>query len=598
MKISLLKKLTTIGICAVMAVSCSPLWAFAAEEGTEPAQNDVEATETGTPENPEAEPSAETDAEEADVTYEDKGLNGVEDPLLSEEEEPEETCKDYGEPIGSLLEDTSQYSKTMRIYGIYLHRSSGTKSSNDRFGDAILIESNGKYLLMDTGSITPIKGSSTVYHSSLVSTLKKIGVKELDVYISHLHQDHTGGLDDICSNFKVNRLYLPDLELCKYYETPSGLSIRSRYVHNLDIAEGRIGELVFLKPSFREHEDIEYNGVVYGKNARIASEFNVGAAVFTVMGPVGTYKVNDFSSQDGVCGTKNGHCLNNCSLTSMIQCGNFKFLAAGDTEKQEETKQVSKYGTALNCDLLKVSHHALSTSSKENYLDKARPMWSFEEDHGFTSSVSTQTTRLKNYGYNYSVAGNKTTLIVDVNNSKVKLIKDTNNNGKADEKAMAGWVSVKGSKQRYQYYNTSGNIATGWMWHNGGLYYLNPESGFRYTGKYKMKGVSVEFNKNGVLTSHKKPAKTTIRSAKALKQHKARIRWSKAKRASAYKVYRSTAKNSGYKCIRTVKSSQRAIQDKGLKRGKTYYYKVCAVRYVAGGTMYGPLTKARKVVAR
>ena len=600
-EINITKKLTVFVISLMMALSVSPAWAFAGEgeaeddaaipEGTieEAADETVEEpTESLTDEAVEEVEAVEA-VEESEASVEAKASDG---------EEPELTPVYYGKPSGSLLENTSRYRQSMRIYGIYMYRSNGSRVSSDRYGDAVLIESNGKYLLMDTGSITPIKNSSKEYHSTLVSTLKKIGVRELDVYISHLHQDHTGGLEDICNNFKVNRLYLPDLKLCENYYTPSGLSIESRYVHNLDIAEGKIGELVFLKPSFREHKDIVYDNKVYGANARITDRFNVGAAVFTVIGPVGSYTVNQFKSQDGNCGTKNGHCLNNCSLTSLVQCGSFRFLTAGDTERQEEEKQISRYGSSLNCDMLKVSHHALSTSTKENYLNCVRPMWSFEEDHGFSSSVSTQTKRLRNYGYNYGVAAHNASLIVDVNSGQVRLIKDMNNNGKADESAMAGWVSVTGNSKRYQYYTPAGYICKGWMWKDKTLYYMDPESGFRYTGKYNFNGVKVEFDKNGKLISHKRPAKVKIKSAKALKKHKARIKWSKTKRASAYQIFRSTKKKSGYVYIKTVSKKKLSTVNKKLKRGKKYYYKVRAVRYVAGGVMYGAFSKPIKVKAR
>ena len=618
---SISKNILVASISLAMCFSVIPIWSFAEEEQEETVTESVQVQDVQeniseeTPGDTLQEEAAEettadvTDEQEATVSIksddeEQPTEDPTEEPTEEPEEEPEVIIKDYGKPSGNLLENTSKYRKSMRIYGIYLHRANGSKVRSDRYGDAVLIESNGKYLLMDTGAIEPRKNSSAVYHSTIVSTLKKIGVKELDVYISHLHSDHTGGLDDICSNFKVNRLYLPDLELCKNYYTPKGYSIESGYVYNLDIAEGRIGELIFLKPSFRNHKDIvvedkkENTQTVYGPNARRTNTFSVGAAVFTVIGPIGEYTVNQFKRQHGNCGSKNGHCLNNCSLTTIVQCGNFRFLSPGDTEKQEETKQVARYGSSLNCDMLKVSHHALSTSSKTNYLNCCTPIWSFEEDHGYSSSISAQVKRLRNYGYNYAVAKHKATLIVDVNNSKVRLIKDMNNNGRADEKAMSGWVSVQGSKKRYQYYTPGGLIRTGWIWKDKSLYYLNPVNGFRLTGKAKINGKKVEFDENGKLISHKRPARVKMKSAKALKKHKARIKWTKTKGASAYQVYRSNKKKSGYVRIRTVSKKRLSIKNKKLKRGKTYYYKVRAVRYVAGGKMYGAFSKPMKIVAR
>ena len=482
-----------------------------------------------------------------------------------------------------------------------MHRANGSRVNSDRYGDAVLIESKGRFILMDTGAIYPIKGNdSTCIHSSLVSTLKRIGVKELDVYISHLHADHTGGLEDICNNFTVRRLYLPDLKLCENYHTPSGYSIESRYAKNIDIAkEGGVKEIVFLKPSFREHKSITYDDVNYAPNARVTNKFSVGAVTFSVIGPVGTYTVNQFKRQDGDCGTKEGHCLNNCSLVTVVQCGSFRFLTAGDIETQEEAALVKRYGTDLNCNMMKASHHGLRTSTSQSFLYYATPMWSFNEDHGYSGSTNAQVRRMKNKGYNFSVLDNRCNFIADISNSKARIYRDANNNGKIDERPLTGWVAVKGDMLRYQYYNSAGFIRTEWMWMDDALYYLDDNSGFRHINKSVIRGWNVEFDKDGKLISHKKPKKAKIKSVKAKKKKRIRITWKKTKRASAYQVFRKTGKNGTYKLIGTYSYKKRSVTDKrGIKRGKTYYYKVRAVRYVAGGPMYGAFSKAKKAKAR
>ncbi len=61
--------------------------------------------------------------------------------------------------------------------------------------------------------------------------------------------------------------------------------------------------------------------------------------------------------------------------------------------------------------------------------------------------------------------------------------------------------------------------------------------------------------------------------------------------ASKYQIYRSEKKKGGYKRIATVKSSK--YVDKKAKKGKTYYYKVRAVRSV-NGTVYSSYTSPKK----
>ena len=69
-------------------------------------------------------------------------------------------------------------------------------------GDAVLLESGGQYLLIDTGD----KDDS----DTLITYLKNRGVRELDVYISHLHSDHFGELNDINDNFTIGTIYAPE----------------------------------------------------------------------------------------------------------------------------------------------------------------------------------------------------------------------------------------------------------------------------------------------------------------------------------------------------------------------------------------------------
>ena len=75
----------------------------------------------------------------------------------------------------------------------------------DYYGDATLLYSGGKYLLIDTGS----KDTGPKY---VINYLKKKGVHKLDIYISHYHDDHMANVDNILkdSYFTVGTIYMPD----------------------------------------------------------------------------------------------------------------------------------------------------------------------------------------------------------------------------------------------------------------------------------------------------------------------------------------------------------------------------------------------------
>ncbi|MDR0519616.1 MAG: MBL fold metallo-hydrolase [Clostridiales Family XIII bacterium] len=93
----------------------------------------------------------------------------------------------------------------MRVHGIFLgSQAANADEPEDAQGDATLIESNGKFLLIDTGSAT---GSTW-----LLSYLKKVGATNIDILISHMHEDHYGGLNAILkkdSGITVGMIYLP-----------------------------------------------------------------------------------------------------------------------------------------------------------------------------------------------------------------------------------------------------------------------------------------------------------------------------------------------------------------------------------------------------
>ena len=428
-------------------------------------------------------------------------------------------------PVASGTGDVFASSASMKIYGIYMKRADGSVVASDRYGDAILIESGGRYLLIDAGAECPVKNSAAIYRSDLVSTLKKIGVSRLDVYISHLHGDHQGGLKDVCDNFSVDTLYLPDLNLCRNYVTPNaGKTINAIYYEQIEKARnglngsetkivnlvpnvsGKTGSYNYTgdlnKAGLKNYEEYIYDAAAAAKK----TSFTVGSVSAKVLGPVGTYSVSQFAAQDGKSGTKEGHYLNNCSLTTMFTCGGTKFLACGDIEYQEEAKLAVRYGTSLGADIMKVSHHGLSTSSTDTFLSKVKPTWSFNCNNGYGTNYTGRNAHRK-YGYYYGLENSKRSIIYTADKGVVRIYKDVNCNGRPDERPLTGWVSVEG---RYQYYSGSGVLQRGWTYLKGKNYYMNTKSGFRLTGTHKISGTSCKFNSYGVLTSPVKPSKAKV----------------------------------------------------------------------------------------
>ena len=90
--------------------------------------------------------------------------------------------------------------------------------------DAILLESNGHYAMIDTGEDYDFpddsnarypyrEGDNTDYRNVMIERvmrhLKNVGVETLDfILITHAHSDHIGNADELMENFNVNKVYM------------------------------------------------------------------------------------------------------------------------------------------------------------------------------------------------------------------------------------------------------------------------------------------------------------------------------------------------------------------------------------------------------
>lgn len=82
-----------------------------------------------------------------------------------------------------------------------------------------------------------------------------------------------------------------------------------------------------------------------------------------------------------------------------------------------------------------------------------------------------------------------------------------------------------------------------------------------------------------------KPQTPVIRSTKAGKR-RITVRWKRVPDVSGYRIYRSKTKSGKYRAIKTVGRKTLKFTNKGLKRGKHYYYKVRAYKKVNGKKVY------------
>lgn len=185
-------------------------------------------------------------------------------------------------------------------------------------GDSILVQVNGKNLLIDAGP-----NEST---DKLMSYLSKQNIKKLDFIVAtHPHEDHIGAMDTVIKKYDIGEFYAPKkMTTTKTFENMVN-ALKSK---NIKINAAAAGVSLDL-----------------GKNVKCE-----------MIAPNGT----------------NYESLNNYSAVIKITYGNSKFLFTGDAEKLSE-KEILNKNYDISCDVLKVGHHGSTSSSSKPFLDKVSP---------------------------------------------------------------------------------------------------------------------------------------------------------------------------------------------------------------------------------
>lgn len=206
--------------------------------------------------------------------------------------------------------------------------------------DCILIKTGANNYLIDTGAS---------YYSDKI--LKYLDLNEVDridtIILTHYHDDHYGGLLTIADNKKVNKVLLPmHDDKMKYimYKQLTKRGINVKYIANNYILKEDKMNLKAITP-FKEDKRIENNNSI------------------VLQGEI-----------DGV-----------------------KYLFSADCEKAEEEYMI-KTNKISCCDILKVAHHGLNTSSTEDFLKKASPKVAILTCNGVESPETKVMNRINGIG--------------------------------------------------------------------------------------------------------------------------------------------------------------------------------------------------------
>lgn len=231
------------------------------------------------------------------------------------------------------------------------------------WGDATLLESAGKFLLMDTCH------EDGTY---VIRYLKDYGVKELDLYVSHDHHDHWGRVVYFINHLKVGRVYLP-----------------------VDMQGGSTAKKIVAAAKERGTQ------VIYLKKG---STFTCGTWKFTVV----------FRRGKGAPNPR--------SLVLIGEGDGVRFFTAGDLSAEGETDLLGS-GADIHADIYKFSHHGDGATNSEAVIRKVDPSIAVCNCNGESKSVFRSWAdqayrRAEKYANIYSVRYNGT-VILDCRNGVI-----------------------------------------------------------------------------------------------------------------------------------------------------------------------------------
>ncbi|MDO5124920.1 MAG: ComEC/Rec2 family competence protein [Ruminococcus sp.] len=216
-------------------------------------------------------------------------------------------------------------------------------------GDATLVLSDGKTLLVDTGE----RDDS----NKLLNYLEKAGIKSLDyLIITHPHSDHMGEATEVITKYKTENIIMP--------RTGSNVPASSIYRKFLQTVKNQNKKITAAK-------DCDFD--------------------------FGDMTVSLFTSK------RDHDDLNNYSVLIKLVHDENSFLITGDCEFEEEAEMLEQ-GFDLDVDVLKAGHHGSYTSSYNSFLKKVTPEYvvvSAGKDNPYGHPHDATVKRLKKYAKEY-----------------------------------------------------------------------------------------------------------------------------------------------------------------------------------------------------
>ena len=323
--------------------------------------------------------------------------------------------------------------------------------------DAILLESNGHYALIDMGEDYDFPDGSDprypsrwgismrnnqVLEDRLIRHLDQIGVKKLDFILgTHVHSDHIGGADEILNRYQVDKFYLKkysDDRITSHWGLWDNLF---NYDNALRAAQKR--------------------GVTLIQNITDEdSHFKLGDMDIQLY----NYK-NEYDADGNLKRVRDD---NSNSIVSVVTVAGKRIYLGGDLDNAEGAED--KLGPVIGkVDMMKWNHHYDATISNTiNFLENLSPKMIIQTTGGDINVASTREyLQKKNIQVLHAASQTQDATVFDISDKGFSNVSNTFPDiPVVDEK----WYQEDGY---WKYRLTDGEMAIGWREIGGATYFFN-----------------------------------------------------------------------------------------------------------------------------
>ena len=323
--------------------------------------------------------------------------------------------------------------------------------------DAILLESNGHYALIDMGEDYDFPDGSDprypsrwgismrnnqVLEDRLIRHLDQIGVKKLDFIIgTHVHSDHIGGADEILNRYQVGKFYLK-----KYSD--------DRITSNWGLWDNLFNYDNALRAAQRR-------GVTLIQN--ISDEDS-----HLKLGDMDIQLYNYKNEYDADGNLKRVRDDNSNSIVSVVTVAGKRIYLGGDLDNAEGAED--KLGPVIGkVDMMKWNHHYDATISNTiNFLENLSPKMVIQTTGGDINVASTREyLQKKNIKVLHAASQTQDATVFDISDKGFANVSNTFPDiPVVDEK----WYQEDGY---WKYRLTDGEMAIGWREIGGATYFFN-----------------------------------------------------------------------------------------------------------------------------